>query len=201
MFKREPIIPTRYEDIADPLLQDDLRGLAGKLKREVVDNPIRLKMPIGEFTQKWLNMFICRLDPKDHPAGIPVVRWINEVTLNPYTWVDIVEPNGNVAYSVPPMLNSDAVKIDHVDFYHHLMEMQAMTDHGSMPGEVEKYRQENVLNFIKGNPNAETWINEINKMAMYHGFAPFTAPAETTETNLQNPVEDGIGAKVRKDEF
>ena len=147
-------------------------------------------------------MFICKLDEKDHPAGIPVVRWINEVTRNPYTWVDIIEPNGNIAYSVPPLLNTDAVKIQHTNFYHHIMEMQAMIDHGAMKGEVDAYRERNILQFIGGDPHAETWIEEINKMAMYHGYAPFTKTQVSDATGkLTADVEDGFGKKVRKDDF
>lgn len=201
MIKREEIQPITYEEIHDPLLRDDLSNLARKLKREVIDDPIRLKMPIAEFKKRWLSMFICKVDEKDQPYGIPVVRWINEVTGNPYTWVDIIEPNGEVAYSVPPLLNSDAVKVQHINFYHHIMEIQAMADHGAMKGEIDAYREKNILRFFASNEKAETWMNEINKMAMYHGYAPFT-PVKGITPEAEEKVDNGFSeTKVRHDEF
>ena len=105
MRNREKIESVKYDDIDDEMLRSDLMGITQKLKAEIIDNPDRLKMPIAEFQRNWLNMFICKLDPKDQTQGIPVVRWINEVTRNPYTWVDVILPDGSVAYSVPPLLN------------------------------------------------------------------------------------------------
>ena len=203
MIDRGKIIPTEYDEIGDELLREDLRGLAGKLKREVLDNEIRLRMPIAEFQRNWLNMFIGKVDKKDQPYGIPVVRWYTEVTTNPYTWVDIYLPDGTIAYSVPPLLNSDAVKVNHVDFYHHIMELQAMADHGASKGELERYREQHILQFIGADPNAETFINEINKMAMFHGYAPFTPmDGVTTEGKVEAKSEStGFGEPVRVDDF
>lgn len=203
MMHREEIIPTEYEDIPDELLRGDLKGLADKLKREVLDNPIRPRMPIGEFQRKWLAMFIGQRGEESTAPGIPVARWYTEVTTNPYTWVDIVLPTGEIAYSVPPLLNSDAVNVNHVDFYHHIMELQAMSDHGATKGELEKYREQHILKFIGADANADTYINEINKMAMFHGYAPFT---ETNGVSKEGKVTElseskGFGEAVRVDDF
>lgn len=201
----EEIVPVEYEDISDEMLRSDLKGIAQKLKAEVIDNPIRLTMSIAEFQAKWLNMFICKIDDNVKNRGVPVVRWYNEVTGNPYTWVDILLPDGTVAYSVPPLLNSDAVQVQHTDFYHHLMEMQAMVDHGAAKGEIEQYRERNIMRFIGANPNAETYMNEINKMAMFHGYAPFT-PMEGVSVSptgevATSPESKGFGEPVRVDDF
>lgn len=205
MRNREKIESVKYDDIDDEMLRSDLMGITQKLKAEIIDNPDRLKMPIAEFQRNWLNMFICKLDPKDQTQGIPVVRWINEVTRNPYTWVDVILPDGSVAYSVPPLLNSDAVEVTHTDFYHHLMEMQAMVDHGAAKGEVERYRERNVMQFIGSNPAAETYMNEINKMAMFHGYAPFTpmdGVSVTPDGEVKKSEEStGFGKPVRVDDF
>lgn len=207
MIDRGPVAETKYEDIDDELIRSDLELLVGKLKREVINNPIRLKMPLAEFSRKWLSMFICKIDDETREKGVPISEWVRQVTQNPYTWVDIIEPSGNIAYSVPPLLNSDAVDIKHVDFYHHIMEMQAMVDHGAAKGEVEQYRQQNILTFIGSNPNAKTYIEEINKMAMYHGYAPFTgtvADVKLEDDSNLNFIEKesvGFGEITRVDDF
>lgn len=203
MMQRGEIIPTEYEDIGDELLRGDLKGIANKLKREVLDNEMRLRMPIGEFERKWLNMFIGRVDKKDQPNGIPVARWYSEVTGNPYTWVDIILPDNTIAYSVPPLLNSSAVKVNHVDFYHHIMEIQAMADHGATKAELETYRNNNILQFIGKDQNADTFMNEINKMAMFHGYAPFTPTEGVTAEGKISAVSEskGFGEEVRVDDF
>ncbi len=203
MIDRGPVIPTEYDQIGDELLRDDLKNLAGKLKKEVLDNEIRLRMPISEFKRKWLAMFIGEIKAENQPYGFPVVRWYTEVTTNPYTWVDIYLPTGEIAYSVPPLLNPNAVKVNHVDFYHHIMEIQAMADHGAPKGELDRYREQHILQFIGADRNADTYITEINKMAMYHGYAPFTKMEGVTPEGKATPVEEstGFGEPVRVDDF
>lgn len=203
MIDRGAVIPTTYEQIGDDLLREDLRGMASKLKREVLDNEIRIRMPIAEFQRKWLPLFIGKIDKENQPYGFPVVRWYTEVTTNPYTWADIYLPDGTIAYSVPPLLNSSAVKVNHVDFYHHIMEIQAMADHGASKAQLDQYRQQHILQFIGADPHADTYMAEINKMAMYHGYAPFTPTKEVSNTGEVKDVSEsvGFGDDVRVDDF
>lgn len=205
VFNRGPIKPTEYKDISDTLLRDDLQNLASKLKREVLDKEIRLEMPLAVFERNWLSLFIGKVASEDQPYGFPVVRWIREVTGNPYTWVDIKLPDGTVVYSVPPLLNSKAVQINHVDFYHHIMEIQAMADHGASAGQIQAYRDKNIMQFIGADKNAETYMGEINKMAVYHGYKPFTSELGLNFTpdgksSVESPSE-GFGKDIRVDDF
>ena len=204
MFKREAPKETKYEDISDEFLREDLRGLAAKLKSTVVDNEMRLSMPIGEFERKWLALFIGQPDPNNPIKGIPTALWYNEVTTNPYTWVDILLPDGSVAYSVPPLLNSKGLQVQHVDFFHHIMELEAMATHGASKQQLDNYREKYIMQFIGHDSEAETYMNEINKMAMFHGYAPFTKSTSQMDQGSTDPQlgeSKGFGESVRVDEF
>lgn len=195
--ERGEIKEGRYEDIRNPMLRDDLKMLADKLRPITEERRIPMKLSI--FKRKWLAMFIGKVDPKDQPHGFPVTKWINEVTTNPYTWVDVIDAQGEIVYSIPPLLNSNAVKIQHVDFYHHIMELQAMRDHSATPAEIEEYRKKHILNLISRDEEADRYIQEINKIAMYHGYAPFTNVVEKGEDDSM--AEPSPSEKIRVDDF
>lgn len=192
---------TKWEDIPDQMLSDDLYRLTQRLKEVVIDNPLRIVMDIKEFESKWLTYFICKVEG-DKP-NIPITNWIIEVTGNPYTWVDVVK-NGEVQYSVPPLLNSKAVKVTDGNFYHHIMEIQAMVDHGHPKHEIEAYREKNLLSLISKDEGADTFIAEINKIAMYYGYKPFTNDLPNGESFKEEKSDksEGFSDKViRIDEF
>lgn len=180
-----------YEAIADPMLRSDLQNLAAKLKR-AIDAPIRLSMDIQEFQHKWLPMFLTPLTPEivnSEMGGVPVMNWVNEVTGNPYTWVDIID-RGEVVYSVPPLLNRTGFKVDFFNFFHHVMEMDAMATHGATPAEVNAYRDRHIMNRLVQNEEADVYLAEINKMAMYHGYRPYTTTSGVAGSQ-SNAVVDG----------
>ena len=190
---------TPYEEIRDPMVREDLRNLADKLRP--LAEPRRITMKLAVFERHWLNMFIGKVDPNDQPRGFPVLKWVAEVTTNPYTWVDIIDRDGEVAYSIPPLLNSDAVKIQHVDFYHHVMELQAMRDHGEPQHVIQAYQEKHILNLIGRDENADLYMKEIDKIAMYHGYAPFTTITQKEEEVSKGGLSGGYGEKIRSEDF
>ena len=196
---RGEIKETPYDEIRDPMVREDLRNLADKLRP--LAEPRRITMKLAVFERRWLNMFIGKVDPNDQPRGFPVLKWIAEVTTNPYTWVDIIDRDGEVVYSVPPLLNSDAVKIQHVDFYHHVMELQAMRDHGEPKHVIQAYQEKHILNLIGRDENADLYMKEIHKIAMYHGYAPFTTITQKEEEVSTGGLSGGYGEKIRSEDF
>ena len=185
---------TSYSEIADPMLRSDLQNLAGKLKR-AIDNPIRLSMPIEVFERQWLPLFLTPITKEIEQSeigGVPVMNWVNQITGNPYTWVDIIA-NGEVVYSVPPLLNRTGFKVNFFNFFHHVMEMDAMAAHGATPAEINAYRDYHITDRLEQDEEADVYLNEINKMAMYHGYKPFTTTLGVSGSLSEVNTDSGSG--------
>lgn len=217
MIDRSKPVPVKYDEIHNPMVREEMRDLASRCRDEL-ENPIRRSISLGEFTSKWANLFLAKVDPatNNRKEGIPVALWCSEVSVNPYTWVDVIGQNNEVVFSVPPLMNSDAVKLSNINFYHHVMELQAMADHGSPLPEMENYRQQHILRFFESDPNADTYLEAMNKMAVFYGYAPFTALSKDGKTILptgevvegdllgaakKDDKSTGFGEAVRVDEF
>lgn len=203
--RKPPEEEVPWESIGDEFLRNDLRSLTERLKEVVIDKPLRMTMKIQEFEKNWLTYFICKVDGTK--PNIPIGNWIAKVTGNPYTWVDVVNSKGEVQYSVPPILNSKSVKINDGNFYHHIMEIQAMTDHGHPKHVIDAYREKHLLSLIEYVEGSDTFIAYINKIAVYYGYKPFTNELPDGETfkdtsKGNNQESEGFAEEVvRIDEF
>ena len=79
-----------------------------------------------------------------------------------------------------------------------------MATHGASKQQLDNYREKYIMQFIGHDSEAETYMNEINKMAMFHGYAPFTKSTSQMDQGSTDPQlgeSKGFGESVRVDEF
>lgn len=147
--------------------------------QQVLDVP-NPRIRVEDFEKNWLNMFF---GVPVEGETIPILKWVHEVSGSAYQQVDVVRGGvryrdgqrilvrgGEVLFTVPPLLNSDAidVKVPASGFFELIMELKDRDR--QHPAEGERYMQHMIEPLFVRKEAQETFVAQMNEIAKRYGY-------------------------------
>lgn len=149
---------------------------------------VRAEIPLSEFSKLFFPMFAAYFAGHDAEIG----RWFLHTKTAGFTWVDVVE-NGNVVFSVPPVLSTgerlmgEQLHQDPAD----ILKIAALKDR-TLPGSGNAHIRHNLIEQIDYSDGvekkAEDFMEAWNKIFAYYGYTLDEPKADTP--NIQDNFDD-----------
>lgn len=174
-------------DKTDP--EAHIHSLLATLKGVLADtrNP---SIDLDTFASKWLPLLLSKVDPTVQAnGGPPIQMWIDQIAGSAFTRVDVVK-DGKIVYTVPPILNSDALVLPpKMTYYERIMYLKSVAA-TQVPAEAMRAVEKHLVSAVGRDVNADTYIKEMNVIAVYHGYPPLIPVTDEVARHEDNsPVE------------
>lgn len=153
------------------LLAQEMKRATDLFRNKIItkSNP---RIDRNAFVEYWLPLLLSKVDPeKQAGGGPPIAMWVDQIAGGGYNPVDVMDGD-QVIYTVPPMLNRDAVALrSGSGLFDAMTHLNNLRDNGRLKeaAELEAKMFDGATAKVDG---AATYIFEMNAIAVKEGYKP-----------------------------